>query len=502
MRCLHCDYSLWNLRARKCPECGSPFSPRAYEFMPSSVRFCCPHCEQPYYGTSPTGLLEPDEFDCVQCGRHITLDDMVLLPAEGVTDQQTKLASNPWLERDRTGRFKAWIATISLALVQPNRLAQGTPKTSSLRQAWWFAIVTCVVTFGVSIIPAMCMVLVLPMLMPQTQQGGPTAGVLAGIMAGGVVFGIVAGFVFVLAYAGFWGLTTHLLLRVSGSDHGPLRVTMLSILYSSGTIVLSVIPCIGNMALVWWIVSAILMVKESHNVSGVRATFTVLTGPVVALVLLVAGYMVIIAVALTGMSATAMTVAPQLRTQSAQTVLEGLVAYAAVNGDRGPDHALELVLDTGLSEDQFIDPYTATATPDVPVVPGIDLLDLSLMSPDERPAVIDRAAAALPADVVAHRVGDFVFTYHGAVLDGGQPALWLVVMTPDPDTNQLPGLETPIVAGRADGTLLQILPDRFPLWLQWQNQLRAGQGLPSLPDPRTVTHRAPAVAAPEDRYDP
>lgn len=27
MRCKRCDYPLWNLRDRKCPECGKPFAP-------------------------------------------------------------------------------------------------------------------------------------------------------------------------------------------------------------------------------------------------------------------------------------------------------------------------------------------------------------------------------------------------------------------------------------------------------------------------------------------
>ena len=281
MRCLQCDYSLWNLKARQCPECGAQVTPSAYEFVPNSVRFCCPHCEQAYYGVGAGGLLEPDVFDCVQCGRHITLDEMVLSPAEGIADHQTEVGSNPWLERDRTGRFKGWCATIGQSLVSPNRLAQGTAENSSVWEAWWFAIVTSAVTFAVSLVPAMCFALAMPLFMPQGvgPAVAPPAGLFAAIMAGAVTFGLVIGFVVALVFAGLWALVTHLLLRMSGSGHGPLRVTVQSILYSSGTIVVSIIPCVGNVAMFWWIVSAVLMVKESHGVSGVRATFTVLAGP-------------------------------------------------------------------------------------------------------------------------------------------------------------------------------------------------------------------------------
>ena len=498
MRCLQCDYSLWNLKARQCPECGTQVTPSAYEFVPNSVRFCCPHCEQPYYGTSPTGLLEPDAFDCVQCGRHITLDEMVLAPADGVADHQTKVGSNPWLERDRIGRFKGWWATIGQSLVAPNRLAQGTPQNSSLGQAWWFLIVTCAVTFGISMVPAMCIGLGLPLFMPAGQAGAPSTGLLAAMMAAGATFGIVFGFVFTLVFAWLLAMGTHLLLRIGGSGHGPLRVTLQSILYSSGTIVVSAVPCIGNAAMIWWIVSAVLMVKESHDVSGVRATFTVLAGPVVTMVLFIAFYFVIVVAAFTGM---AVTVPPQIGTQSTQTVLAGLVTYAAANGDRWPAHALELVMEPGLLEQDFTDSSTATSTVDIPVA-GMNLLDMGLIAPDDRPAVIEQAAASLPDGVVAHRVGDFVFTYHGAVLDGRAPGLWLVVMSPDPGTAQLKRSGRSVVVGRADGTLLLILPTRFPVWLVRQNQLRAEHGLPPLPDPATVTHRSPAVAEPDDLYDP
>ena len=84
MRCRTCDYPLWNLKTRQCPECGSQFSPVEYDFRPNTVRFCCPHCEQAYYGTDSRGHLEPRSFACVTCGEHLSMREMVLLPAEGL----------------------------------------------------------------------------------------------------------------------------------------------------------------------------------------------------------------------------------------------------------------------------------------------------------------------------------------------------------------------------------------------------------------------------------
>ena len=63
MRCKNCDYRLWNLVSRQCPECGTEFLPHEFEFVLNSVRFCCPYCQQDYYGTGDKGHLEPIEFE-------------------------------------------------------------------------------------------------------------------------------------------------------------------------------------------------------------------------------------------------------------------------------------------------------------------------------------------------------------------------------------------------------------------------------------------------------
>ena len=99
MRCRTCDYRLWNLLERRCPECGTPFLPSQYEFFPNTIRFRCPHCDQSYYGTGEKGHLDPAEFDCVSCGRRIDMDQTVLEPTAGVDEDQTQTERVPWLER-------------------------------------------------------------------------------------------------------------------------------------------------------------------------------------------------------------------------------------------------------------------------------------------------------------------------------------------------------------------------------------------------------------------
>jgi hypothetical protein len=84
MKCKQCGYSLWNLSTRKCPECGTYFKPSDYDLIPNSVRFCCPRCDQHYFGTSERGHLVPSSFNCVSCTQPIEMDQMVIRPVGNV----------------------------------------------------------------------------------------------------------------------------------------------------------------------------------------------------------------------------------------------------------------------------------------------------------------------------------------------------------------------------------------------------------------------------------
>src|SRR5688500_7671887 len=107
MRCKSCDYSLWNLKARECPECGAGFVPSDFEFVPGAVRFCCPKCDQEYYGNGAKGHITPRQFTCVTCASVVDLDEMILRPRDGIEEPQTLPGVMPWLERKKRGRIRA-----------------------------------------------------------------------------------------------------------------------------------------------------------------------------------------------------------------------------------------------------------------------------------------------------------------------------------------------------------------------------------------------------------
>ena len=155
MRCKNCDYRLWNLTSRQCPECGTPFLPSEFEFLLNSIQFCCPHCNQSYYGTGEKGHLVPPEFDCVSCRRHIHMDEMIVLPTEGVEEEQTKVDTMPWLERKGKGVLRAWFSTVGKALVAPGRLIGSVPNDSSVGSAVWFAMLSNALVYLVGLIALM-----------------------------------------------------------------------------------------------------------------------------------------------------------------------------------------------------------------------------------------------------------------------------------------------------------------------------------------------------------
>lgn len=496
MRCRTCDYPLWNLTTRKCPECGGAFNPADFDFVPGSVRFCCPGCRQAYYGTGPNGHLVPAAFVCVTCGRSLRMDDMVLLPADGVDERRTVADVNPWLERDKRGLLKAWLATVGFGLVMPQRLVRNLPGNSSLAAAWGFAVAALAVFLASGLLS---LFLSIALLVSRT-GGGSMAGALGG---GGVTYVIALAVVLLLVV--LWGLVTHAMLKVTGGCRLTLRRTYEALCYTAGASAAMAVPCIGVYPMgfigaTWWVVCAVLAVAAGHRVHGGRAALAVISLPASIIVLAVGSYLVFVYMVLTSAGPFgAMSGRPGSMRQETQIVLDAVLAYAAEHQGAGPAHAAQLVTSGDLTEWDLVTWDTATDVTHVRVG-GVTLADLTVLDDDERAQAAAAAVQSLPGDVVAHRAGDFVFTHHGIDLAEAPGGLWLVIWWPDPSTNGTLATVRPAFVGLADGTVQAIPREQFAPALDAQNRLRAGCGLPPIPDPMTVTHRAPASAP--DQVEP
>lgn len=482
------------------------------EFSPEPIRIraefravLLSHCNQAYYGTDEKGLIHPRAFDCLNCGQHVDLDEMVLMPAAGLEDDQTRSECVPWLERRRKGTIRAWFATIRGSMTRPTRLIRGAPGEGKSLQAWYFSTCTLAMTAISGWGPAFLISFVFAFV------ASPRAGAANWAMGFGLLFVLVGFVVGTLVGILVWGALTHGLLRVIGNPDGSLKRTYQALCYGSGPMILGAVPCVGvyfvPIGAIWWIVSAVLMVRASQKVDGVRATIAVLAPPGLATSLIILAYAALFYAILTGTGPMAMNFpTPVSETQSI------LVAMKGFHDERGslPGHAVELVDAPYLTAGEFTSAFSGTSVTRVPVG-GASLGQLDFMRQEARDRVIRAALKGLPPGTVAHRLGDYVFTYHGIYPKKADPGLWLVVASPDPAASSRPAVSlydfpfaptsrpsarATIAVGRVDWTVLEIAAGEFAAALEKQNKLRADFNLPPLPDPKTVTHKRPAVATP------
>ena len=492
MRCKRCDYPLWNLEARVCPECGAAFLPSEHEFKLRSVVFRCPHCRQTYFGTDSHGHLDPKAFDCTQCGHHIHMNDMTVAPRDGVTEDRARPDHMPWLERGERGAVRAWFSSMRWAMFEPQRFIRATPTETSTVAAWLFALCTVAIYLGVG--------LLVPYLIYQTSiavssMGGGAAAVW--FYLGGPT-GYAVAIVVLGLYLVIWAASTHGLLRLTGAAPGGIRRTCHCVFYASSAAVLFALPCVGwFLGLIWWVVSATNMVKESQRAHGGRAAFAVLAWPALSVFVWVTLYLVFLPMMFLGMrGAAAIAVTGGLGGQNSQTrfIAQAIVTDSWQRAGSPPGHAVELLLtnwNTMIGD--FCQAGTRTTPADIPVAGGT-LQDFRAMSRSGQLGAAKAAIDALPANVVAYRFGDFIFTYPGAVLNTTDASLWVVVMLPDPSVN--PGLAPtkPVTIGTAGYTVVTTTVGQLTAMTQRQNKHRATLSLPPLPDLATVTHDQPALS--------
>lgn len=498
MRCRNCDYRLWNIASRTCPECGVAFRVSDFEFVRGSVAFCCPHCDMAYYGTDEKGHLVPSSFYCAKCQQPVTMESMVLRPAQGVEEMETERSRIPWVARPEIGLRRALTRTIWMAMVHPIQLMRSSTTDEPPRAAWNFAAWSLLITLGlgaglVFAVEMLVILLVVPV--------GRT-GVVA-------VFAIGLGFVVVLALGVLlnlvciviWGWGVQAALWLTGTGHKPLSQTYRALLYSTGANVSSIMPCLGwYFGWIWWLVSAVIMVRETHRISSGRAAFAVLALPGILLVCGTVAYVALLSLLFstaTGPLAFA-TTGPGFAIYSpayneTQLALNAYLDYATENG-KLPTHPIELLLDDRMAVTDFVSSASNTNLSQAGW-PGMNAKTLDGMSETAKATKISSFVAGLPKNGIAHRGGDFVFTCPGVDPSTLTPDVWLVIYSPmsDPGGSTKP-FATFVYVGCADGTVIAIPNAAFQNSLQGQMAVRTRNNLPPLPILSSITQSSPAVA--------
>lgn len=481
MQCRQCEYTLWEIHGRVCPECGHPFKPSEYEFTPNTVRFCCPHCDQSYYGTDDNGHLVPRAFRCVKCAADIEMDEMVLSPAHNVPAQVVMLnTKNPWERRRGFGFFRAWFSTVTMALLKPAQLMRQTSPRASLLGALWFAVFSNILYFVIG--SGLGFIAIMIFAGAMTSQAPMAAGLWFSLL----VMSIFGGVALVLGIL-IWGLVAHTILRITGGTRHGVNRTLLALCYSSGANALHAVPIIGfylfALSWVWWAVSATLMLREGQRVSGLRAAIAAVAPPLIGMIVLIGGFYLMMIRPLAS-----------YRTNfggAAQIPLVTDALVAAMQTGQTPLHAAALVADGRIGAYDLVTD-DSNSYPDTISIGALTLEEVEAASLLNAEAAVRVAAAALPADVVAHRVGDFVFTYHGIDIANPDHAdRWIVICWPDPDVNPAIASRHFVWIGDATGMETVRMEQDFQSSLDDENQARRDCGLPEIPHPRDVLHSRP-----------
>ncbi len=484
MNCRTCDYPLWNLKSRACPECNTPFAPSQFLFQRQKVAFCCPHCDQPYYGRGEGGHLEPRAFSCVKCARAIHEDEMVLRPGPGVAAERTRFRPIPWFDPAITSFFSRLVQTSVWALFLPWRLGRRLPTTPDRPLAAVGFAATAVL---VMLIPGVLATAAFGFLLP--------TGGIAGLVAITFLCGAVGwGFVAILP----WAVSAHFVLASSGSTHGGFKRTLACMAYGVPACLPLAIPLLGMyiapVAVIYWAVLSIVMIGVSQRVSWWRSIFAVSLFPV--FVALCIGAFILLVIMPGYRSAMATMAAMQSATtpsQQAATISTAILAHAGANAGAGPVHMSDLLFTPALKPEDLLSgqQYRTDARA------SIGGVNFATAGPTLDPKTIAgiRASVRSSGPIIAHRLGDVVFTYHGIDLTApADPGLWMFVITTEasrfavaaPSNSGVPARPNLAIAC-ADGSVAEIPDSAFRSALDAQNELRVSKGLLPLKDPRNMT---------------
>ncbi len=489
MRCTTCDYPLWGITGRTCPECGSAFRPSDFRLVPNAVRFLCPHCHQQYFGTTALGHLDPIEFDCTMCGAHIHMDEMTLEPREGITDDRTRAERNPWLERPRLKTFTAYWRTVGKSLGSPIRLARATPPTSSTWSSIRFFATNAAWVIALSALPIAGIMLVS---LAGGHRGSGGALVPIAVLIVIPTLGLAAALV-------VWGFLTQILLVFLGGKPTHFGTTYKALAYASAPVLLMAIPCIGMYAtpisMVWWGIGAIAMLATMHRIAWWRAAIAHVIAGLITLGIPTGliGYGIYRGIsAMNSLQPSSQAAASSLHsTLMLRAHQPGATGTAPLPAPTTA-HILDIVSATPWQVPDLDDLASGTVTSGSVLLDGFTLESHLARSSSERgPIDTDLRAAALPSGI--HRLGNVVFTYAGVNIGQPQrPDLWLAIVWPDPD-DPAASFTAPATVSvmLAFGTLQDIPLAQFPRDLAAQNANRKALGLPEIPDPATV-HMWPA----------
>ncbi len=462
MHCHNCQYPLWNLSSRTCPECGASFTLQDFLFLRDSARIHCQHCPHTYTAPAESGSLlralpsppwapakegPPLPPLCPQCNGLHDLDTLVVTPADPDAIAVPAAGINPWIWRELP-LIKRWYRTLALAFTRLEFVTDGTPARGANLASFIFALVTTTLAIGAAAVPFVVIL------------GVKSLRAAAIFIA--VVPLIAIGFTLLAAV---WSFCAHAILSATGSLRGDRWLTFRSMCYGASGLVFAAIPCFGAIvAAIAWPIHAAAMVRRSQRVSWARALLALM--PFMVLVVAITTY--IDDEHVYHRWAATFAPLPPPPPPVIEQLADALRIYYADNNTY-PDHPARLLW-TG-------DAWPEHFAPDANRMVHVG----NLTATEAFAADLDMLEHNLQIELSAGRanIGDTLFCTRGLEPHADRTDLWLLITTPELNG---PRGTAPITI-RLAGSTVVLAPDQFETAREAQNQLRQSLGLPPIPDP-------------------
>jgi predicted RNA-binding Zn-ribbon protein involved in translation (DUF1610 family) len=235
MRCIKCDYPLWNLDTPRCPECGAGFTLRHYRFRPYSVLFVCPLCGHEHVGAGPQYLPRLRGDRCKGCGR--TIDPFAMRVAAMSGDpgaiDAVYMRPVPWEDRS-IGLWRRWWDTFVMSVRRPRELAELITGVNGAGAALMYAVVAHGLAFALAALAGLVVFITDGHLAPAR----PFDSSLVFAFAIAVTFAVVGSVTWTMCAIPLWTMIADGLLRLGGCRRGGFDITMAALSYAQGSVVL------------------------------------------------------------------------------------------------------------------------------------------------------------------------------------------------------------------------------------------------------------------------
>ena len=279
--------------ARFCSRCGLPLSPSADLAAPApAVRFDGPSCA--VHPSAPA--LGP----CPRCGTFACAACLVQLPdGSGICQacSARALLALPWDRREELGTVRAWWQTVLQIVSKPVVTFASAAPSAPIGSSLWFGVLA--VAVGGAGTVGLYLVFGGALAMAAAARGG--AGGSAGIVA--VTLAAFAGMAVIGVGLGFAGMlisasVDHLILRIIRARPRGFLVTLRGSALSLAPAPVALIPLCGAYAwIAWTLVLRVFAYRSFHRISGWSAAIAALAAPIVLFVIVVGGYLALVAMA-------------------------------------------------------------------------------------------------------------------------------------------------------------------------------------------------------------